>query len=775
MKQIVFYILLFQFVSSASYSQTNEGTNFWLGFMEHINPSTNSKVVMITSKQSTEGTVSIPGLGFASSFAVEANQVVILEMPSDSEFLGSESVKNIGINVTSILPVSVYIHQYNSARSEATVVLPVESVSDSYYVMSYSGIGSSFVGDGFSEFLIIANEDETSITYRLSGNTQGGNIAGQTEQIMLDKGEAYQVRGALTTTDLTGTFLAGDKPFSLFAGASFAAVPRNCSSYDNLLEQMAPIDTWGNRFVSVPTNESDYDVFRILASENGTTANVHSPTGTVTPITLDAGQFFEYTSFEATYIESDKPIMVAQYLIGQSCTSPDDLQGDPSMLLLNSVEQIRDTVTLFNSSFQNIESQYINIICRTDDIDIVTMDGSLIQSELGFQFTSVGPDLEFSFVRIPTTRGAHTIIDPGCGVIASAYGYGERETYAYSGGASFSKINANQLPEGGCRGIEVLFSSGLPPERYELEWDIGDGQAKRTDDNFTHTYKTLGDFPSQLIIYDKCFDERDTLTRDMIITLRQAVDAISEIELCEDEPINFEVTDSGIDIPQGGRVSFEWSGPLEYFAEEQYPVIGEAKPNMSGSYQVIGIVSGCATFPDSTEIIVNPTPLHDLGENTTYCLKTNRIPIIDGGDYDSYFWSNGDTNRFVDADNEGLLTLEFIDNNGCIGLDSIFIIAQCPTQIYMANVFSPDSNNGGENEYFGVLGDDIITFNLSIFDRWGNVVFNTSDIDILWDGTSRGNPVAQGNYSWKLLYEGFREDGSTFQETTTGSLLLLRN
>ena len=766
-----FLLLIFAWSAGA---QTNEGTNFWFGFMEHINPNTNTKVVMITSKQNTAGVVSIPGLGFNRTFTVAANEVAIVEMPDNSEFLGSETIKDIGINVTSTLPVSVYIHQYNQARSEATVVLPVSSISTEYYIMSYTGVSSSFVGDGYSEFLIVAAEDETSISYTLSDASQGGKTSGTTENITLNRGDAYQVRGNLTASDLTGSYVSGDRPFAVFAGASFSAVPRNCSSYDNLLEQMTPIDTWGTRFVSVPTNDGDYDVFRVLASEEGTNIDVHSPSGIITPIALGAGESFEYNSFEATYIESDKPIMVAQYLIGQGCTSPDDLQGDPSMLLLNSVEQIRDTVTLFNSSLQAIESQFINIICRTDDINIVKFDGALIQSELGFMFTSIGAEAEFSYVRIPTGPGAHTIIDPGCGVIASAYGFGERETYAYSGGASFSKINANQLPEGGCRGIEVLFSSGLPPERYELEWDIGDGQPKRTDDDFKYTYNTLGNYPSQLIIYDKCFDERDTLTREMIISLRQAVDAISEIELCEDEEIQFEVTDSGIDVPVGGRVSFEWSGPLDYFAEEQFPIIEEAKPEMTGIYEVIGIVSGCETFPDTTNIVVNPTPVHNLGQDSVVCEKNNKIPILNGGRFESHSWNTGDTKQFIDVYEEGDYIVEFTDNNGCVGTDSIFFAQQCPTEIYMANIFSPDGLDDSNNESFGVLGEDIISFRLTIYDRWGNKVFSTIDQSIQWDGTINNNPVTQGNYSWILQFEGYREDGSIYEDTKMGTVILVK-
>ena len=775
-KSIIKYLAFAILTTSTSFlaAQTNEGTNFWFGFMEHINPRLNTKVVLITSKVNTSGTITIPGLGFTQTFNVIANDVTSIEMPLDTEFIGSEFVQDIAINVTSVEPISVYIHQYHSARSEATVVLPVSTISNEYFIMSYTGINNGFVGTGFSEFMIVATEDETTVNYTLTDQTKGGALSGSSQTVTLHQGQSYQVQAAQITGDLTGTFVSADKRIAVFSGASFSGVPMNCGSHDNLLEMMPPLDTWGTRFVSVPTNDGDFDVFRVLASENGTTVTVFSQGGTPTPITLNRGEFREYTSFDATYIEADKPIIVTQYLIGQDCTSPDDLQGDPSMLVLNSVEQIRDTVTLFNSNFQAIETQFINIICRIESVDLVTFDGSLIQGGLGFQFTPIGPDDAFAFVRIPTSRGAHTIIDPGCGVIATAYGFGERETYAYSGGASFSRINANSLPEGGCRGIEITFNSGLPPERYELEWDIGDGQATRTDDNFVHTYDELGVYPAQLRIFDRCFDERDTFDRDMIVSLRQAVDAIDMIEVCEDDQIIFEVEDSGIDVPPGGRVSFEWNGPLAYFAEEQFPIIESAQPDMTGTYEVIGIVSGCETFPDSTDLIVNPTPQHDLGPDDVICDKNNKIPVLNGGDFVSYLWSTGDTEQFIDGDEEGTYTLEFIDEEGCVGMDSISLLRQCPTEIYMANVFTPQGSDLAANSTFGVLGEDIISFEFRVFDRWGNKVFRSTSQEISWDGIANNKFAEQGNYSWVLLYEGFREDGTQFEDKLTGTVLLLR-
>ena len=158
------------------------------------------------------------------------------------------------------------------------------------------------------------------------------------------------------------------------------------------------------------------DRFRVLASENQTNVSVSTVAGEIQNFTLNRGEFEEYRTRDATFIEADKPILVAQYLIGQECTTPDDLQGDPSMLVLNSVEQIRDTVTLFNSSLQEIRTNFISLICRTEEADLVSFDGLLIQQDLGLTFTPIGTNGEFSFIRIETSAGAHTIINPGCGL-----------------------------------------------------------------------------------------------------------------------------------------------------------------------------------------------------------------------------------------------------------------------------------------------------------------------------------------------------------------------
>jgi hypothetical protein len=80
-------------------------------------------------------------------------------------------------------------------RSEAAVVLPVETLGKAYYVMSYFGVELP-VGTFPSEFIVVAKEDETTINIELSDDTRGGRRRGSRFTVSLDRGETYQVQAA---------------------------------------------------------------------------------------------------------------------------------------------------------------------------------------------------------------------------------------------------------------------------------------------------------------------------------------------------------------------------------------------------------------------------------------------------------------------------------------------------------------------------------------------------------------------------------------------------
>ena len=755
---ILFTFTLVVISQTVLWSQSNEGVDFWFGFMEHRDVGTNSKVAMITSKFNTSGEISVPNRNWSQNFSVAANQVVVVQLPDYTENIGSESIDQVGVHLTSQQPVSVYIHQYQNFRSEATVVLPTSSLGKEYYTLSYQGVvnrGTIYP----SEFLIVGTQDETIITINLGDNTKNGRPGGTSFEIVLNAGETYQVQSAQgPSEDLSGTKIVGDKKFAVFSGNSWTEIPTGCFARDNLLEQMLPISTWGKQFVAVPLAKMNYNVFRVMASENNTEIELKGVTGTLS-YNLDAGEFTQFNLSSAAFIVGDKPIQVAQYNPGLDCGGYPF--GDPSMVMLNSVEQTRDTVTLFNSSLQDIKENYINIIATSDDFPLVTLDGQSIpaSAEVG----TVGTDNEYTYAKVQVTNGAHTIVSQGCGVIVSAYGFGDVESYAYSGGASFNPINGNPIPEGGCLNDTIFFDAQLPESRYSFFWDLGDGNTT-TEAKFEHKYPSLGTYPVELIITDECQGTVDTLNRDLLVSLRKAVESEGDQLLCEGESFDLGATDLA-----GAR--YEWIGPNNYFSEEQFPFVRNAATFQSGTYEVIGIVSGCATFPSYTEVTVFPNPQPFLGPDTIFC-NYDFQTTLDPGEFMSYRWQDNSPQSEFDVNDEGKFWVEVTDENGCRGVDSVELRQVCPTRIYIPNAFSP--NYDGYNDQFQVYGNDVISMRLRIFDRWGNFLFEGNSQEEYWDGKFKGRDMRNGTYVWTLEVEGYRANGNTYREVLSGDLILLR-
>lgn len=68
--------------------------------------------------------------------------------------------------------------------------------------------------------------------------------------------------------------------------------------------------------------------------------------------------------------------------------------------------------------------------------------------------------------------------------------------------------------------------------------------------------------------------------------------------------------------------------------------------------------------------------------------------------------------------------------------------------IYVPNTFTP--NGDGLNDTFGVAGEAIEDFRMQVFNRWGQLVFESKNAMDRWDGTHMGDPVPMGTYVYKI-------------------------
>jgi gliding motility-associated-like protein len=120
---------------------------------------------------------------------------------------------------------------------------------------------------------------------------------------------------------------------------------------------------------------------------------------------------------------------------------------------------------------------------------------------------------------------------------------------------------------------------------------------------------------------------------------------------------------------------------------------------------------------------------------------------IEGEDY---LWSTGDDIPVLTVYEAGVYYLDVVTGH-CTMTDSTVVIGKSGySALYLPNTFTP--NHDGINDIFTGIGTDITYFNMQIFNRWGEMIFETSDMSSGWDGSYEGDIVPDGVYFYIIKY-----------------------
>ena len=163
---------------------------------------------------------------------------------------------------------------------------------------------------------------------------------------------------------------------------------------------------------------------------------------------------------------------------------------------------------------------------------------------------------------------------------------------------------------------------------------------------------------------------------------------------------------------------------------------------------------------------VNPLP-EPIITPSFYTIYPGEEIELTTGSYLNYSWYNENNtllseNQNIIADSSLIVYVVVQDNNGCIGTsDNAEVKFNPRVNIHVPNSFTP---NGDEhNDLFVIIGDDIKSFKMRIFNRWGKEVYNTNNMSKFWDGTHNGNMVQQGVYTYYIDIIG--DDLKSFSKT----------
>lgn len=166
----------------------------------------------------------------------------------------------------------------------------------------------------------------------------------------------------------------------------------------------------------------------------------------------------------------------------------------------------------------------------------------------------------------------------------------------------------------------------------------------------------------------------------------------------------------------------------------------------------VSVYNGYCTTYDSVDVVFNPLPIPQLSEELTTCfdLPPHHLPLDAGNPECSFVWSNGDTAQVTLADAYGTYVVTITTPFECSIDDEVLIREYCPSALYVPNTFTPDGD--GVNDLFFAMGNNLVDMELSIFDRWGELIYSGENAFAFWNGESNGSPVQDGVYIWKLNY-----------------------
>ncbi|MCH2231103.1 MAG: PKD domain-containing protein [Crocinitomicaceae bacterium] len=213
----------------------------------------------------------------------------------------------------------------------------------------------------------------------------------------------------------------------------------------------------------------------------------------------------------------------------------------------------------------------------------------------------------------------------------------------------------------------------------------------------------------------------------------------------------------GVTLNGGGAFMYSWTGGV-IDGVEFFPIVSQ-------DYFVTGTdLNGCQGQAVA-KVIVHDLPnvdfnILDLSLNTSNPI-TSFDNLTTGGD--TYTWDFGDgsvdsyefepTHSFPD-DQAGAyaITLDVLSIDGCPGQKIKYVHVFQDYTIYVPNTFTPDGS--GVNDIFKpvMTGFDPQDYTMYIFNRWGDLIFESHDMEIGWDGRFAGQnfQVQDGVYTWKI-------------------------
>lgn len=524
-------------VYSWAQAPSTEGQDFWVTFLRasENDGGPDTLKLTISAKEACTVTIQQPGVANNIVFNVGDNSSTEISTnggPGGQRIqenkcysMNNETVTQTALHVTATKDISLFAGNFRKKSFDAANILPTTALLDDYLIQTYPPSDHENKPQG-SHFAIVAVEDNTVVDYNLTATTNGGKSGRQTTPT-LSKGDVWYVwtgKNAGDAADLSGTSVTArnGKKIAVFQGCPHTNIPNKVRDRDHIYSQAMPIAYWGTEFGITASRKHRRDIIAVMAINDGTKVYINSEDGEPQLVhtfdfTNDKKHYWTFEIGESVAYCADKdqpgklpPPLVADSscFLTTSCpagvhlfmvsnrydnitesVSADTLVSDPAMLWISPIEQVIKEINFatYHTEYVDdgqqcgIKFHYMNILTTTENVKTMTWNGTDIKQ----YFSPLRGNEDYSFARIEIPRGNHNLKGQ-LGFLAHVYGYGQRESYAYSCGSSTVQrsIAFNDEPldidsvtnTHFCLGDTINMKLNIGNNNYEsVLWDFGDG------------------------------------------------------------------------------------------------------------------------------------------------------------------------------------------------------------------------------------------------------------------------------------------------------------
>ena len=429
-----------------------------------------------------------------------------------------------GLHVTATENVSVYVILSSLHSMDASNILPMTALGSEYYTQDYWSKVKKDFDNAVGLTTILGTEDNTQIDITPNGDTFDGWVSGSTHPITLNKGQTYYLV-TKKSDRLAGTHILAKngKKIAVYCGVPITNIPTGIAARDCLFEQSMPVEYWGTQFIVTRSLEKDGNLIGITATQNNTKIKVdgyvqasinegetyyimlqgaYDPNGNnagESPINLVLTQ-------DAAYIETSCPCAVYSYDTGNGYKGKngtelvtrggkDDYLGDPSSVWISPIQQKIGKITFGTCYTSKTKDHFLNVVTETatrQNTKLTAIYGATQLDKSGlltWQPVPGNPIYSYARAKIGdanTSQFSVFRLENAKGFIATIYGNGEDESYAYSAGSAAVEMGINvngvtftdgyRSDEKFCIADSVSFDAAIGTDEIKrVDWEFGDG------------------------------------------------------------------------------------------------------------------------------------------------------------------------------------------------------------------------------------------------------------------------------------------------------------